>query len=266
MLDDRIGLSISSLPGYNFLKAVRKIRELGFQSIMVMPYDGRAKHSLGSFATLDYTSITGNELKKRVEVLKDFKHISVHQAWDCSWKLWIECASLIKAEIVTIHYSTPLTEDKVGFFREVAQYAERYGVKIGIENDGDSYLRYLKLIEKINSPNVGATIDVGHCALFEEVKVVDLDKRPEFLNNLICELLLKLSSKVFLMHLHNIDPATWRDHRSLPSGVIDVPRIIKVLREVNYEGFFVLELEERECEKKAEESGRYLDSLLREIY
>jgi len=87
---------------------------------------------------------------------------------------------------------------------------------------------------------------------------MDLDKRPEFLNNLICELLLKLSSKVFLLHLHNIDPATWRDHRSLPSGVIDISRIIKVLREVDYE--------ERECEKKAEESGRYLDSLLREIY
>jgi len=77
MFSDKIGLFISSLLRYSFLKAAKN-KKLGFQAIMVMLYDGRAKHSLGPFAIFGYISATEDELKRRIEALKDFKHISVH--------------------------------------------------------------------------------------------------------------------------------------------------------------------------------------------
>jgi len=264
--NERVGLSVSSLARCNILESLNEIWSMGFRSTMVMPYDKRAKHSLGHFATLNFYDISDKERKLLKECLSKFSHVSLHQSWDSDWRRWLECASYIGAEVVTIHSSLVPRSQAVKLFREIGTCARALGLKVGIENDGDSVLNYLSLIKRVNHPLVGATLDVGHCAFFQEVLAVkNLSRRKRILNNVICNLIKKLGLKLFLLHVHNVDPFKWIDHRSLPRGAINFHAVIKALVEIEYEGFFIIELEEPDSREKALESGKFLTELLSNI-
>lgn len=107
------------------------------------------------------------------------------------------------------------------------------------------------------------TLDLGHCAFFKEVSIIkDLSERVRTLNNVIRSLILELGPKLFLVHAHNVDPINWKDCVSLPRGVIDFNIVIDALVDVEYKGFFVIELEEREAKDRALESGEFLSGML----
>ena len=146
---------------------------------------------------------------------------------------------------------------------KIGDFAESFGVKIGIENDGGTISSYLKLFEKIKHPCIGATLSVGHCAFFKEVLLIEnLSEQIEILNRVIINLIQTLRRRIFLLHVHNVEFISWRDHRSLPNGVVNFLALINALMNIGYEGFFIIELEERECEEKAFESRGYLTVLL----
>ena len=152
---------------------------------------------------------------------------------------------------------------QVKYFQAIGDTAQQLGIRIGLENAGGCYGDYIKLIQRIDHPAIGATIDVGHCAYFTEVRsITDIDERIRVLNDTIARAVRELGSKVYNLHVHNVRKSDWRDHRSVPDGVIDFPRLLRILSEVGYHGLFVIELEEPDKERKAVESGAYLTKLL----
>lgn len=231
--------------------------------MMSLPGGPNARHSLGEFPTLRFYEAGERERRRLREELSRFKRITIHQAWNSDWRSWIDCASYFGAELVTVHHPQMGLREGIMYLREMGDYAARAGIRIGVENAGGGYEGYIALIEGIDHPAVGATLDIGHCAYFEEVKSLpSLRARIRRLNDLIEELVGRLGGKLFNLHLHNVRASDWKDHRSLPDGVIDIPRLVDRLKAIGYKGLFVIELEEPEAEAKAEESGRYLSELL----
>ena len=148
--------------------------------------------------------------------------------------------------------------------------------KIGVENEGGSYRLYLKLIKEVKHPAVGATLDLGHCAYFKEIVELKSEK-VEALNNLILRLILELREDLVNLHVHNvayrdsvdftkIPYPYWTgdliDHRSLETGLIDYVKVCEALKDMGYKGFYVIELEEPEAEKKAIKTAEILDKII----
>jgi len=284
MFDERIVISVTGcFSGYELFDALHKAHELGFQSVALMP-QGPAKHSLGELPTLNFYEADEAQRERVKKAMSGFKRISIHQAWDNEWRKWIDCAKYLGGEIVTVHYR-PRKEDEpwAEFWktegqrlREMGDYAQKNGVKIGVENAGGSCADYARLVKSVEHPAIGATIDVGHCAYFEEVSSIsDMDERVKKLNQLICQLVRDLGQKVYHFHVHNVQrydrvdfsriphpywkPGSLVDHRCVPEGEIDFPRLFAELEKVGYTGLFELELEEPEREAKAVESAEFLE-------
>jgi sugar phosphate isomerase/epimerase len=281
--DERIVINVTAcFAGYELFEALRRAAELGFQSVAVMP-QGPAKHSLGELPTLNFYDADEAQRGCIKQAMSRFKRISIHQAWDDQWQKWVDCAQYIGAEIVTVHPSACKKEEsfqqhlgrQVEFFRQVGDYARTKGIKIGVENVGGKYDDYVRLVKEFDHPEVGATIDVGHCAYFEEVvSIADMDARVRKLNEVLCQLMRDLGPKVYHFHIHNVQRYErvdfsriphpyWKfgslvDHRCVPEGEIDFPRLFAVLKEIGYTGIFELELEEPEREDSAVRSGKYL--------
>lgn len=274
--------------GREIFSALETVEKLGFQSVAVMP-DGKPKHSLGELPTLGFYDADEAARKRIKQALSRFKHISIHQAWDNRWRDWIDCAGYVGAEIVTIH--PPLRkrgesldqylETQTRFYGEVGDYAQSKGVKIGLENTAGSYDDYVRLIKAIKHPAVGATVDVGHCAFFDEVKsIADSDQRAKKLNDVLNQLVRDLGPRLFHFHLHNVrrpermdfskmtnrrwEPGSFVDHRCVTEGEIDFPRLFTSIKGIGYRGLFELELEEPQMEAKAVRSAGYLGSLLKQ--
>jgi len=274
MFDERIALGLPCLAGYELFQAIEAVSELGFQSVMSLPGGPRTEHSLGPFPTLEFYDST-EEYRARVkEALAGFKRTSIHQAWDTEWEIWLDCADYFGAEMVMVHAGVrgrdqdpaEFLSDRVQYLRQLGDHAGELGVRIGVETEGGAYDDYVRMIETVDHPSVGATIDVGHCGFFAEVRAFEnLDERVEALNEHLCRLVGELGDRIFLFHTHNIRRSDWRDHRSAPDGVIDFRRLFEQCRKIDYRGNFDIELEEEDRETKSRETGELLDSLCSEF-
>jgi len=266
ILSERVALGLPTLAGLELYEALETARAIGFQSVMSLPGGPNTRHSLGEFPTFRFYELNEDGRCRLKGMLKRFKHIAVHQAWDDDWKSWIDCAAYLEAEIVTIHHKPKATvEDQAEFLRRIGDYAIGKGVRIGVENVGGDLKKFVSLIESVEHPSMGATLDVGHCAYFDDIKSIsNLEERAKTLNDLMEKLVRELGGRLLHLHVHNVRLSDWRDHRSVPEGVIDFPRLVQTLKEIGYGGLFVIELEEPEMIEKARESGRYLSRLLNE--
>jgi sugar phosphate isomerase/epimerase len=288
--DPRIVVSVTGcFGGYEFFRAIETADRLGFQSVALMPGPA-ATNSLGELPTLNWHVADDAKRRRVKERLRRFKHISIHQAWNNEWHQWLDCAADIGAEIVTIHDGTParggdakqFIAKRVAYFRQVGDYAQQRRVKIGIENDDGPMERYIELVKTVAHPAVGATIDVGHCAFFDEVKAVaDMNQRAAKVNDTLNHVVRELGPLIRLFHVHNIKryedmdftgfaSSRWRpgslvDHRIVTEGIVDFRRLFGTLKAINYRGPLELELEEPEREQALVASARRLSNLLAEF-
>lgn len=269
-MNQRIALGLPSLAGYSLAGALSKAKELGFQSVMTLPGGPRAEHSLGSFPTLGFYGMTEEEKRETARALAEFEHVAIHQAWDDEWTEWLHCAECVGAEIVTVHAGWPrrgcrfseFIAERATLLRRMGEQAEVNGIRIGVENEGGSSDAYLELIASLDHPCLGATLDLGHCAYFEDVlSRSDVSERVWLLNRLIGSLVRRLGNKLYSVHVHDVRPGDWRDHRTVGSGVIDFPALFADLKGVGYSGLFEVELEEPAMEAAATMTGNYLTRL-----
>lgn len=288
--DPRIVVSVTGcFGGYDLFCAIEAAGRLGFQSVALMP-GPVATNSLGELPTLNWYVAADARRRRVKESLRPFKHISIHQAWDNEWRKWLDCAADIGAEIVTIHDGAPARgEDaaqfiakRAAFFRQVGDYAQQRRVKIGIENDDGPTERYIRLVKAVAHPAVGATIDVGHCAFFDEVKAVnDAKLRLAKVNDTLNHVVRELGPLIRLFHIHNVKrydemvftgfalcrwkPGSLVDHRIVTEGIVDFRRLFGTLKEIGYRGPLELELEEPAREQALVASARRLGDLLVEF-
>ncbi len=74
----------------------------------------------------------------------------------------------------------------------------------------------------------------------------------------------ELGPKLVHLHIHDINPSTWKEHLPLGTGFVDYPRLIAALRRIGYQGSLVLEIgapaQEMEADLRAakQQMTRYL--------
>lgn len=114
--------------------------------------------------------------------------------------------------------------------REVVEYAARLGIRVGIEYEPglliERYQELASLLRDLNSPYLGANLDLGHSYL--------LGEDPQ-------EVIDALASRIFHIHIEDIHA---RKHYHLIPGLgeIDFEKLFRILSVASFDGFVTVEL------------------------
>jgi sugar phosphate isomerase/epimerase len=144
-------------------------------------------------------------------------------------------AGEIGASVVTIHADARAPEF-CGRTRDSAmaesltqlnELAKEYDVLVGIETEWD-----MPLIERLELPRVGITLDTGHMYFNEGAAF----KPYGSLGGLI----ERFRKKIFHLHVHDYDGNF--DHIGIGKGHIDFPDIIRALCNIQFKGSLCLEI------------------------
>jgi inosose dehydratase len=144
--------------------------------------------------------------------------------------------------------------------REAGEIAERYGVKIVLETHPDLGTNadvHLETMQQINHPWIRVNFDSGNIHYYNEGKSS-------------AEELRKVIDHVATVEIkdHNGVYNDW-NFPTLGQGVVDIPGVLQVLRESNYDGPVTMEIEgikgvewdEKTTKKAIADSVDYLHSL-----
>ena len=161
----------------------------------------------------------------------------------------IEIASILGAEIIVVHpkqyfvypeHPQELFEINMKYYRELIPYAEKYNIKIAIENmwqannaahtPTDSVCsrawEFCKYLDTINSKWIVGCLDIGHLSLMSA-------NIPEFIKTMG-------KDRIKALHIHDTDFIS--DSHTLPfSENIDYLEVAKALAEIEYDGDFTFE-------------------------
>jgi len=119
---------------------------------------------------------------------------------------------------------------------KIAIFAKKVGIKIAIENVpklegwnfGSNIPQLWKLIQEINSDNLGLCLDTGHFFI-------------KGANSNLSGSILQCGEYLIALHIQDTDGK--RDRHWLPGeGVIDWPKFFETLKTVNYQGMLTLEI------------------------
>lgn len=147
-------------------------------------------------------------------------------------KKWIEFAEILGAPVIRIFagHARDATSDSqthalmVAGMEECCEYAGQHGVHLALENHGGpttTAAQLLKLVQDVKSPWFGVNLDTGN---FQSEDVYDDIAR-------VAPYALNVQVKVVVNTGGQKQPS-------------DFPRLAKILRDVGYRGYIVLEYEE----------------------
>jgi sugar phosphate isomerase/epimerase len=72
----------------------------------------------------------------------------------------------------------------------------------------------------------------------------------------------QLGERIYHVHLHDVRPTDWRDHRAPGRGLIDWPRLFAALVDLRYPDLLSFELEEPDPIQALQESKAFVESLI----
>lgn len=149
----------------------------------------------------------------------------------------IEYASLLGTQMLVVHpckhiayrkgeeECRAITEYNVDFYKRLVPYAEKYGVKIAIENIGGCITEtpegLCALIEELDDPVFTVCYDVGHA------KICGVDP---------ADMIRKLGKHIGCTHIHDNDGKG--DNHTLPfyGSSINWDEVMKAFADIGYEG------------------------------
>ncbi len=271
-----------SLDRFAFL---RKSAQLGFKAVEILAFrNGPA--SVGRVDGFWPEELEDKSLKsKLIEALSPFRFVAVHAPFVdlplFSHNIGVErearrqirnsiqMARQIGAEVVSVHACHKLGysleefwDEMVETFRRIGDWAEEEGIKVGVETgyppDEETFCR---LVEQIDHPSVGVCFDVGHVVAHLPREAREA-RDASALNDAIERMVRRLAERIVNVHVHDVRPSDFRDHREVGTGAIDFPRFLGVLLETGYRGPLILELEESEEDGAARRSKDFLDRIL----
>ena len=151
---------------------------------------------------------------------------------------WIEKAALMGAPHIRVFAGTipkgstqeEAEKNCLECYKEALEAASRFGVLLGLENHGGIVAEpdaLLRLIKAVDSPWAGINWDSGNFKTADPY--ADLAKIAPYAVNVQLK-----------MRVHPKDEA---DKEGQPS---DVPRVLQILKDANYQGWFTLEYEDKE--------------------
>jgi L-ribulose-5-phosphate 3-epimerase len=198
-----------------------KLQALGLSSVIETGarflLDPRAKHE----PTL--MSPTVAERAVRIDFLK--------RSIDIADELGSECVSFWSGTL-----REPIGEDAAfarlaAGCREVLDYADRRQVQLAFEPEPGMFLdtmaRYRQLLERVDGPRFGLTIDIGHLHCLGEVP--------------IAAFLREWADRLANVHIEDMRQGV-HEHLRFGEGEIDFAPVLATLREIGYSGCVNVEL------------------------
>ncbi len=258
-------------PGYGLFRSIGVLRDLDFQTIELHPM-GPVEARPGVPPGFEFTDMAATDRARLTAALEPFRYVSTHLPWvDTPYfspfapshafgveriDVALEASAFVGAELANIHVQRSahmLLQDVwptlINSFRRWGDMARDFGFRLAIETGyPESVADFSRLVQEIDHPYVGATVDVGHQKNYAELLA---RVRPEekgtpagikAYNDVTHEIIDALGSKTFHFHVHDIEPHTWAEHKPLVHGFIDYPRLIAKLRQIEYDGLLVFEI------------------------
>ncbi|MFN7920349.1 MAG: sugar phosphate isomerase/epimerase family protein [Bryobacteraceae bacterium] len=261
----------TAIDGYDLFRAIETIRELGFRAIEIHPM-GVPAATPGRFPGFLFDRLSAADKSRIRRALAPFRHVTTHLPYT-GWN-WMsgdaaereasiravetamDATAYFGARLAVLH-PQPLPAGRENELR--AAYLERFrtwgdrarklGFRLALETGYPrSIAAYTALIRDIGHPAIGSTIDVGHQSRYAELTArVKPEERStpagiRAYNDTTIAIAEQLGAKLFHLHVHDIDPATWQEHKPLVHGFVDYPRLFATLRKIGYKGILMLEI------------------------
>ena len=258
----------TAVTGYDFFHAVELIRKLRFPAIEIHPM-GEIAATPGRFPGFEFDRLSDADKERMKAALRGFAHVTSHLPYtdlktfssfgpirDFSRsrvEVALEGSAYFGSKLCVLHAEPAPLEDtwneRLALYRRWGDLAKKHDMKIAIETGFPASVKdFVRLIQAIDHSHVGATLDVGHQKAYAELTAkIPADKKgsPEGVktyNDTNVELVEKLGSKLFHLHIHDIEPDTWAEHKPLVHGFVDYPRLIAALRRIGYSEILMFEI------------------------
>lgn len=128
-------------------------------------------------------------------------------------------------------YYNYFAQEYVLFWKEFVKRFEEAGITAVLENVEESSPEFiLNVIKEVNSPNLMASIDIGHANLHSDVPVVSWIKSYD--------------KHLYHMHIHN-NYGDDDSHSSVLKGTINIDEVFEALDELNLSPKMVFEIFEK---------------------
>lgn len=187
----------------------------------------------------------------------------------------IAAAQALDLEAVTVHAGLPIRHMAHEEFRArlvvvlqaMGEAAARAGTRIGLENwrYPDNPEEHLRILEMVDHPNVGATLDIGHIAYWfqNEGKMGLTSKADEAeYHRRLYSYIEELGPRIVHVHVHDVRAADLADHRGLGNGFLDIENIVAALDRVGFDGVMLFEIHQSEfADTVAESTARVLAAM-----
>lgn len=258
----------TAITGLGFFDAVDVLAEIGFPTIEVQNLDGVLEPTEGKFPGFRLDELGEAEKERIRESLQPFERVTVHLPYPpemnyiapdaeeavAALERALDAAAFVGAKIAVLHpqpSGADLTADwshAVERIRRWGSMAEDRGFRLACETSMPASVPdLLRFHDEINNPAVGVTLDVGHQSRFAELAHVEKadyasEEGVRAYNDLNARLVRELGDRLIHLHVHDIDPETWAEHKPLIHGFVDYPQLIAALREIEYDGALVFEI------------------------
>ena len=287
---ERLGASTACLAGLTLLEALEQLHQLGFGTVEIIAYTG-ARHSVGEIPGWSFHDASPRERELAFQATRAFRHISAHlpfqdmqlfssnaaerDAGVRRLKTALDGLAYLRGELAVMHIGWPesgksfrdIWRPMMDTLRALGDYAADRGLALGIETmQPDSVRDYTELVFAVDHPRVGAVIDTGHIRGSSDIGIPadrrDSEEARARFNDVLDTLVNGLGEKVFHLHLSDVRPVDWVDHRTIGTGIIDFERLFRTLRRIGYDRLLVLELEEPDRVGALTASKTYVERLL----
>lgn len=235
------GIEISRFGKLSDIEENFKQRKIEYKKVLD-DFDGELTLH-GFFSNLNVAA--KDPLISSVSLKRYYQSLELAQYFDVSTVVFHTCYNnLLKQK----QYQQMYFLKNVEFYNEFIKEFEKSGIIATIENVHESTPDLIRnLVAAVNSPNLGATIDIGHCNLHSSIEPSDWIKEYG--------IMLKH------MHFHNND-TTEDSHSSLLNGTLDIKKILKTLKEIQLYPTITFEIFDK---KALYESVNYFNDLCDEL-
>jgi sugar phosphate isomerase/epimerase len=261
----------TAIEGCGLIPAIHTLRELGFAAIEIHPM-GVPEPRADKFPGFEFDKLDPAQRQEIRKALQGFEFVTTHLPYTGldymsasgdvresavrKIETAMEATAFFGATVAVLH-PQPLPEGTLDAtwsryldrFRRWGDRARKLGFRIALETGYPRSIRdYVRLVNEINHDSVGATIDVGHQGRYAELvaRVKPEEKSGpvgiKAYNETTFAIVERLGAKVFHLHVHDIDPATWKEHQPLSTGFVDYPGLFQIRRRINYHGMLILEI------------------------
>ena len=252
----RLGYNTNGLAHHSLPAAIRLLASLGYQSVAITidhaalnPYDRRHEVELEAtgrlLAELGMHSVieTGaryllDPLHKHQPTLVSPKAAGrprrvefLRHAVDMAAALGSDCVSLWSGALPAGDARSDGLRRLVESLHTVLEYAQRKGVSLGFEPEPDMLIdtmaSFEELLEHVDSPRLGLTLDIGHLHCQGEVPIAEVIRRWH--------------DRLLNVHIEDMRRGV-HEHLLFGEGEIDFAPVVAALAEVGYERGLHVEL------------------------